>query len=137
MNNRGFTLVELLVTLVLIVILISIGSFSIVKVMEASKKKDYELLVDNIKGAVELYYQECTYSKDVAVASGIDCGDNTVTLGELVTYGFLKGNSEKSETLSLVNPKDNANIFNCKISYSYSNGKITVQAIDDGSCPVY
>lgn len=142
MDNKGFTLVELLVTIIVLTLIMSIGTYSITQVMKNAKKKDYELLITNIKSGVELYYQECKYAYSglitcpQAVSSGgIDYYN--VLLGDLVKYGFLKGNSTNSSGgYALVNPNDNENIENCKIKYSYKDGKVSVIAVDaTGSCP--
>ena len=129
MNNNGFTLVELLATLVILAIIMGIGGFTITNVIENSKKKDYDLLIENIKSSVELYYQECTYVND-------DC-NGQITLGYLVTNGYLKGNSKDSEgRQTLVNPNDGEPISECVISYEYINGEMVIKAENPtGSCP--
>lgn len=144
MNRKGFTLIELLATIILLALVVGISSYAITTLIQNSKNRNYELLISNIKDASELYYQECRYG-DV---SGIDCTKETdnsykVSLGELVSYGYLKGNDTvKSENTTIngkytiVNPKDNKNISACVIKILYSNGSVTVSAVTTtGSCP--
>lgn len=138
MDNKGFTLVELVVTIVLLGIVISIGGYSIINVINSSREKAYELLINDIKSAVELYYQECTYASGTVIA---ECHD-TVTLGKLVEYGYLKGNDKRDDgtKLKIVNPKaneDSNDISDCIVSYSYDSGKVLVSAVDSDnvSCP--
>lgn len=130
-NNKGFTLVELLATIIILAIVVGLGSYAITNIIRAAKEKNYNLLVGNIKDGSEQLYQECRYS-------GIEdlCERNqssyTVTLGDLVSYGFLKGNSTKEDdTYTIVNPSvddsdPNKVISNCSIVITFSNGKINV-----------
>ena len=137
MNNKGFTLVELLATLVILALVMSIGTVSIIAIVNNAKAKNYDLLVKNIKDAAELYYQECRYSNN----SGISCvttGESyQISLGDLVTYGYLKGNSkDDNSAYSLVNPNDKETITACIIKVKNVNKKITVEDVtNSGSCP--
>ena len=135
MNNKGFTLIELIVTIVILAIVMSFGAYSIISIINATKEQNYQTLVKNIKSAVESYAIECKYSK----TDNIDCTDKQITLGELVKYGYLSGNSKDDTTkeYTLINPKDNKSISNCIVKYAEnSKGKITVTAVTTtGSCP--
>ena len=130
-NNKGFTLIELIATLVILSLVIGLASYSITTLISNSREKNYNLLIEEITTAVELYYQECKYVNDNCVSD--------ISLGYLVTNGYLKGNATNSDdSFDLVNPKDNESISDCNIKYSYNNGKIEVEA--DGqnstnSCP--
>ena len=132
LNRNGFTLIELLAVLMLLAIIMGISGYSIVAVLKNSRENNYNLLIENINSAVEQYYVECKYDDK----SSITCL-NQITLGKLVEYGYLKGNSTNDDnTNGLVNPKDNNVISNCVISYSYNGGKINIEAIEPtGSCP--
>ncbi|MBQ2873431.1 MAG: prepilin-type N-terminal cleavage/methylation domain-containing protein [Bacilli bacterium] len=134
LGNKGFTLIELIATLVILTLVMGLGAYSITGLITSSKKKDYELLIKEINNAVEIYYQECRYVNN-------NCSYE-ITLGFLVDNGYLKGNSEITDgednkyKNTLINPNDNVNISNCKISYEYKNGKVSVSAVDtSGSCP--
>lgn len=133
-NNLGFTLIELIATIVILTLVMGISTYSISAIIKNSKEKNYELLINNIKDAAETYYQECKYSNN----TGITCSsDGTTTLGQLVTYGYLKSNdSESSSSQKIVNPKDNKDITNCQIQITYNAGSIEVKANEPtGSCP--
>lgn len=134
LNRNGFTLIELLAVLMLLAIIMGFGSYSIIGIIKNSREKDYELLIKNINSAVEEYNIECTYDKpDI---SDWECS-NEMPLSRLVEYGYLKSNSTDG-TLKLFNPKDNKNISDCEIKYSYSDGKISITALnanDTNSCP--
>lgn len=144
MNNKGFTLVELLATLVVLAIVMSIGTVSIIAIVNSAKEKNYTLLINNIKSAAETYYQECKYSRETieemfggdADLAAAFC-DYDITLGELVTYGYIKGNKkEENGTFKIVNPKDESDISECSITVSYQDNKVVVSS-NDPSCPAY
>ena len=128
LNKKGFTLVELIATIVVLALVVSISAYAITNIINSAKEKNYELLIKNIKDASETYYQECKYK--YSNNSGITCNDN-VTLQELVNYGYLKGNGTKDNKMEIINPKDNKNIGACSIAVKNENGKLTIE----GSCP--
>jgi len=143
-NNKGFTLIELLATIVLLAIVASIGTYSIVHVVTASKEKNYNLLIKNIKSAAEVYYQECRYNdKEKNIVYDINTGtfgeyDGTkcniykdanndgyvITLGDMVSNGYLTGNTKNdSGYYKIVNPNNaDENYENCIIGVKYDTG---------------
>ncbi len=143
LDNKGFTLVELIAVIVLLSLITSIGVTSMNAVILRSKEENYELLVENIRNSVETYYHECKYNLN-DLNRGF-CGSGTpyvspkttLTLGELVVGGFITSNSVGVRDLKLYNPIDNVDISNCKINYSYNNGKITITKVSssNSSCP--
>ena len=48
-DNSGFTLIELIATIVLLVIVMSIGVFSFSAIIKNAKEKNYSLLIKEIK----------------------------------------------------------------------------------------
>ncbi len=135
MNNKGFTLIELIATILVLALVMSIASYSIINVIKNAKQKNYDLLIEHIKEASETFFQECKYSNN----SGINCNSIgngfEITLGELVTYGYLKGNDSDNNN-SLINPLNNNNINNCQISIVYNDGHLSIS--NNGSsdyCP--
>ena len=133
MNKKGFTLVELIATIVLLSLVLGISSYSITQIIKNSKQKNYNLLLENIRNASEVYYQECKYGSN----TNIECSDNNVvTLGDLVKYGYLKGNSKKNNEYNLVNPLNDKDISQCKIRIKYNNGSLTITSFTvGGGCP--
>ena len=140
MNKKGFTLVELLAILLLLAIIVGIGSYLIINVLDDSKKNNYNLLIENINNAVEEYYIECKYSSGASITCPSEnSGEYQIKLDDLVKYGYLKGNSDDSvDAMDLVNPNDNVKINECLIKYSFSSGKINIYAVTpmvNDSCP--
>lgn len=137
MNNKGFTLVELLATVVLLALVIGIASYSINAIIKNSQEKNYQLLINNIYDATEVYYQECKYTNNTGITCSEEDGSLFTSLGDLVTYGYLKGNStDTKNNQTIENPNDNVNISACKIKITYKGGTIQIEAVNPtGSCP--
>lgn len=141
-NNKGFTLVELIATIVVLTLVIGIASYSITAIINNAKEKDYELLVENIKNGVEEYYIECRYANNSSITcpevveyNGYDSYE--IKLGDLVKYGYLKGNTDNEASFILINPKDNVNISECEIRYIYDDGDFSFDYDNstNASCP--
>ena len=138
MNNKGFTLIELIVSIIILALILSIGAYSIISIVKESKEKNYQTLLKSIKSGTESYVIECKYG-DISDGS-ITCS-NQITLGDLVKYGYLSGNAKvdnkKDEKYTIVNPKDNNSISNCVINITKNaNGTITITPNNPtGSCP--
>ncbi len=81
-NNKGFTLVELLAVIVILVAIISIAIPSITSSVERTKDKEYNAKVDLIKAAAEVYVSN---HKNAIVTSGI-CYINVT---QLITDGVV------------------------------------------------
>lgn len=132
LNKKGFTLVELLAVIILLAIIMGFGSYAVLGIINNNKENNYNLLIDEIYNSVELYYQECRY-----VNRDDDCldGEVEITLGDLVVNGYLKGNHEDDE-MKLVNTKDNKEITDCIIKFTYGSGKFVIEDMTlGGSCP--
>ena len=132
MNKKGFTLVELLATLIVLALVMSLGTYSISSIIENSKEKNYELLISNIKDAAESYYNECRYMKsdidDKSYCYEISENEYQIELKKLVSFGFLKGNDEDDSTSNKVtNPKTGIDVSKCEINIKKEkNEKIIV-----------
>lgn len=92
MNNKGFTLIELIATIALLAVISSISYVSITKVLEQSKINQCETLVNNIKSAAKKYVSDNRYN-DVFIK---DENDNyrysvELSLSELVNNNYLDG----------------------------------------------
>ena len=64
MNNKGFTLVELIATIALLAVISVISFVSINSIIQNNKVSNCENLVGNIKNAVKEYVSDNRYNKD-------------------------------------------------------------------------
>ena len=143
-NNRGFTLVELIATIVILGVVLSITGFAITTVIDNARKKNYQLLITDIKSAAELYYQECTYMRPSSLEPDNPgeesiCDLEKITLGDLVKYGYLNSNdTTETNSSKVIHPDNEENISACQIKVTYENDKIKVtpvNKIETDSCP--
>lgn len=155
LNKKGFTLIELLAAIVLFAIVAGFGTYSITNVIKASKEKNYNLLIKNIKDAAEVYYQECQYGgKEKINFNGNNYNSNKcnvykdayydgyiITLGDMVENGYLTGNlKNKNGNYKIVNPnKETEDYTNCLIGVEYNNDlkKVRVISAPSGLSPAY
>lgn len=121
MNNKGFTLIEILVTLVLIAVLCGVAVSVLKPTMSAGKKETYELMKNNIVTVSYDYINECNLN---TIQCDFDFEDNnTFSAIELKNAGFIK---------SLESPIDGKDLSSClTIKANKSNGVIVVDLIDD------
>lgn len=122
MNNKGFTLVELLVTLVLLGIIATISITGVISVMNNSKNSEYKVLLKNIDTGAKMFYEDCEYGslRGKKLSNGdFVCNKNgnkyEIPISTLIQYGFLTGDSNGR----VLNPKDNKDIKDCPITISY------------------
>lgn len=86
LNNKGFTLVELLAVLVILIAIMSIAIPSISSSLERSKVKQNEARIKNIKSAAELYV---TDNKNT-IYNKLNSQDSCyIDLNTLTTNGYL------------------------------------------------
>lgn len=121
-DKKGFTLIELLAAIILLAIVISISAVSVIGVINKSKSKSYDSLIEYAKIGAKSYFEECDNKEIIGSteSSKIDCnklsGNKlTVTFGDLLTYGFLVSSSKKNDSKIVENPYNNENMNSCKI----------------------
>ena len=121
MNNKGFTLVEILITLVLISILTLIVGGIINTSLATSKEESYEMIKQNIITASETYINEC---KNKLINCDFSNDEDTEFYAKkLMEYGYLK---------KLKSPIDGSYLGECiEIKVTYDNGSSIVELIDN------
>lgn len=135
MNEKGFTLVELLATLVILALVVTVGGVAITKTIKSSKDNNYRVLIENIKSAAETYYQECRYmGLDDCPTTADAEGYYSIKLSVLVKYGYLTTNKGNV----LADPRDDNNVYtDCTIRYKYHNNRLEVTTLNTNpACPV-
>lgn len=126
MNRKGFTLIELIVTIALLAVVSIISFVSITGIINDSKEKNCNNLVKSIKSATKDYISDNRYTDELYMPNGsIKTEFNTSNISK-----YLNGD--------LVNPYDNKTInddiiirveYNSdntpkNISVFYKNGEI-------------
>ena len=147
LNQKGFTLVEVLAVIVIIGILGLVAIPSVLTAMNRSKTSSYDILVQDIKTASYQLIDELDYagseiyqyntngatSTKIAItkteASGISTKKVEVNLQTLVSNGFLTGTNNdntsgtnKNEKI-LLNPKNNQDMGICQIIITKQTNK--------------
>ena len=107
MNNKGFTLVEL-VAIVLVIAAIFLVSFpSLLNISKQDEEKKYKSLVDNLclAGETYIYNNEETFKEFIVINNKIE-----VEINELIIDGIVKK--------STINPITNKTVENDKLIYT-------------------
>lgn len=158
-NNKGFTLVEVLAVIAIIAILGGIALPNILSTINSGKEASKKTMINNIKTAAqelfeEVYYMESDLKKfeindesivtetteSIKVVNDNDSNSITVNLQTLVSNGFLIGTGENEETKKIYDPKTNEYIGDCEIIITKdSNGNYTITNEggfnDESKCP--
>ena len=144
MNNKGFTLVEVLAVVAIITILGLVATPSVLSMINTSKNSSYDIMVDNIRIAAEEAYEEIEYFDSKIYYYSVLGKENTlvllddnkiiVDLQTLVGNGFLSGKNndeyegENKNKKIIINPKTNNDIGICEIEVTKkvndSTGKV-------------
>lgn len=84
-NNRGFTLIEMLVTIAIVGVLGVIIGINIVGMISRQKEKNYEEYKENIENAACLYFQR--ENPNATECAGDSC---QIQIPTLIQNGFVK-----------------------------------------------
>ena len=141
LNNKGFTLIEVLAVIAIIAVLGLIAVPNVLSSISTSKESSYKVIVDNIKTASVTLFEEVENNGSI---DGAIKSNNTIstTLQVLVDNGFLSGtNKDNGHGKKIVNPKDNKDMGNCSITITKvvsDNYKVTYEVTSNSSdafCP--
>lgn len=115
-NNKAFTLIELIATIIIIALIFLVVFPSVYKLMRNNTKTEYENYYNIAKKAAYVYADTQKDSLGGSIGSGCIGGeDNEITIDDLIDMGFLKP----------FNDKDISYSGNVVIRNNY--GKITVK----------
>ena len=121
MNNKGFTLIELIVTIALLAIILTISFVSITAVINSNKEEQCNNLVNSIKSASEEYVSDNRYNSEFN--NKVDENKKVIINGNnLVDSNYLNG--------AIVNPFNNEKIDSNGIKITITlNNDYTVSSI--------
>lgn len=89
MNNKGFTLIELIATIALLAVIATISFVAISGVIQSSKTRECETLKGNIESAVRDYASDNRYDKSF-INKVVDYKTN-INVQVLLDENYLKG----------------------------------------------
>lgn len=92
-NNRGFTLIELLAIIAITAIILGVGTYGIINLVERSNEKASLISETSIKKSASLYADEAGDSLWIDPGSG-DYKYYCVTIDELINKGLIKKNAK-------------------------------------------
>ena len=130
-NNKGFTLVELLATIVVITLVMGIAIPYVMNVINNSKNNSRELAINNIKTSAKYYAEDnsnemiWTHERDDA-NNELENTYTCVSVTDLINKGYLKSSDIKNE-LNITNA-DNI------VVKRNSGGVIYNEEIDNNIC---
>ena len=129
MSNKGFTLIEMLLTVTMIALIVIVVSFSINSTLSISKEKSYDILKNNIINMANMYIMECE-------ANAINCSNDYVWNNNKTNFYanklVLRGYSSQEELINPINEKD---ISNCLIvNVLVDENKVYTVSLDDSKC---
>ena len=106
MNNKGFTMVELIATIALLSVIMVISFVSINAVLDNSKINECKALVNNIKGATKEYFSDNRYDLDELNDYKKEDSDKeyVINVGILINKNYL--------TDKIVDPFDSTVLIN-------------------------
>ena len=124
MNNKGFTLVEVIAVVAILGVVMTIGVYSVVNYLSAGKEKSLDIFKENIKSGMINYYNECKYMSTSACDENLIVGNTLkTTIGDLATSGFLDSNGYNNGDLIVKDPVTEEDISGCEISLKFENKK--------------
>lgn len=111
MNNRGFTLIELIVTIALLALISTISVSVIGNIRGKYNVNSYYELLKNVESAAKLYVTDNRYNLK-SVGIDIKCPNNntfTISLQKLVDNGYLTVDNDEIKNFdgSTLNLSDN------------------------------
>ncbi len=123
LNNRGFTLVEVIAVVVILAVLALLTVPSISSLLNRSEEDSYENLKQSFIIAAEEFVNDNRYNITVSGSSVTKIGDVTVSSGKitiktLLERGYLSpSGTDSSGNEYIVDPRDKKNTLNVTSSY--------------------
>lgn len=101
-NNKGFTLIELLAIIAITAIVLGVGTYGIVNLVNKSKEKGSLISETSIKKSASLYADEADDSLWIDPGSG-NYKYYCITIEELINKGIIKKNAKLPDNINKSN----------------------------------
>ena len=154
LNNKGFTLVEVLAVVVILAIIGGIAVNGVLSSINKSKEASYNLMRKDVFVASQTMYEEISFGNEIfqytidgSIGENVSISDGEIVtnLQTLISNGFLSGteNSCKGNTgcnknnRIIINPITGEDIGDCNIIIKKSSGDFIVLNNSSGisKCP--
>ena len=131
MNNKGFTLIELIATIALLAVIATISFVAISGVIQSSKNRECEALKGNIESVVRDYASDNRYNK--SFINGIVDYKTNINVQVLLDENYLKGPIKNPYTKEDYSASE-LNAINISIVFNrdYTVKDMTVNGIECG-----
>ena len=114
LNNKGFTLIEILAVIVILSLLAGIAIPSVLSSINTSKDASYDIMISNIVTASGSLYEEIRYNGSGLYKYNLDgthtelivlANDDSISINlqTLVSNGFLNGSNNDCDDVSCTN----------------------------------
>ena len=111
LNKKGFTLTELLATIAILAIVVTIATPAVIGVSNSIKENMYKSKVKLILQNAKLYGED-----DETLAE--------ISVKDLCDKDYINKDDNASDSECILNPKDNKSMGNCKINITRNNGRV-------------
>lgn len=122
MNNKGFTLVELLATIVILGLVMGIASYGVISAINTSKDKSEAAFVKRLCGVIDSYLAENGDNLNGDIRKVLSDGREVIKVGTIDLTELVKAKLVNES--DLVNPKNKQSCYDASLS-------ITVYRSDD------
>ena len=119
MNKKGFTLIELIITIALLGIISLLSFVAVNKVIEKSKENNCKSLVSNIEMAATEYVSDHRYERSFAQAARNNSNIYVISVADLIAKNYLQG--------PIINPFTNEKLTDGTNSTANELGAIKVR----------
>jgi len=128
MNNKGFTLIELVATIALLAVISIISFLSINSIIKKNKVNDCNILINNIKTATKEYVSDNRYN--VTFINSINNEDNKLIVG-INANDLISGNYLSSPIINPITEKTTSNIsIRIELNKDYTVKEVEVSGLN-------
>lgn len=117
LDNKGFTLVEVIAVVVILSVLSLLIVPSISGLLNRSKENSYNDLINSIKLSCEQYINDNRYNISIGSCDNGICDVSNVSVSFLVENGYLTPSGTDGNVDYIVNPKDKKSKMDMEDSY--------------------